>query len=114
MSNQNTLSAEDARKFIDDIDWKWTPGRQNSSVRSPDGNARRIKENAFRIKEAREQATLTPVSPEQIAKYANEFLAALGMPEVETPRFAFPPGLTDDELKKYLEENLYGPIRNSG
>lgn len=114
MSNRNKLSAEDARKFIDAADWKWKPGKQRSSVCVKDGNASRINEKAFRMEEARKQAALTPVPPEQIAKYANEFLSALGMPEVETPRFTFPPGLTDDELDRYLEENLYGPISGSG
>ncbi len=107
MNNQNKLSEKNAKEFIDDATWKSKPAPPHSSVWKDD-------KTPFRIVAARMQAALTPVSPEQIAKYANEFLAALGIPEVETPRFTFPPGLTDDELDKYLKENLYGPISDSG
>ncbi|WP_215523528.1 hypothetical protein [Varibaculum prostatecancerukia] len=114
MTNKNKLSPEDARKFINDDPWNWLPGRHCSSVRKRCSSVHLGEEEGIRILRAREQAALTPVSPEQIANYANEFLAALGIPEVETPRFAFPPGLTDDELDRYLEENLYEPISASG
>ena len=89
MSNQNTLSAKDARKkFIGNT---YRPMGKKASVRSGG-------ENACRIVEARNQAKLTPVPPEQIAKYTNEFLAALGMPKVESPRIEIPPELTNDEI----------------
>lgn len=71
-------------------------------------------ENAYRIVEARKQAALTPVPAEQITKYTNEFLAALEMPKVESPRIEIPPDLTNDEIEDYLEENLYSPICGSG
>ena len=70
MSNQNILSAEEARKkFIGNT---YRPMGKRASVHSGG-------ENACRIVEARKQAALTPVPPEQIAKYTNEFLAALRM-----------------------------------
>ena len=76
MSGQNILSAEDARKkFIGNT---YRPMGKKASVRSGG-------ENACRIVEARNQADRTPVSPEQIAKYTNEFLSVLGMPKVESP-----------------------------
>lgn len=104
MSDQNTLSAEDARKFIGNT---YRPMGKKASVRSGG-------ENACRIVEARNQADRAPVSPEQIAKYTNEFLSALGMPKVESPRIEIPPELTNDEIEDYLEENLYSPICHSG
>ena len=57
---------------------------------------------------------MTPVPPELIANYTNDFLAAFEMPKVESPRIEIPPELTNDEIEDYLEENLYSPICGSG
>lgn len=103
MGNFGKLSYEDARHFIDDIS---RPTGKYSSVR--------YCENAPRIVKAREQAKKQPVPPEEIINYVNEFLAALDMPTVESPRLDIPPGLTNDELEDYIDSHLYAPICDAG
>lgn len=97
------LSPEEARNLIADT---YKPVGRGSSVR--------YSKDAYRIVRAREQAKLKPVAPEIIARYVNEFLSALSMQTVESPRLELPPGLTDDELEAYIDSNLYARICSDG
>ncbi|WP_297723474.1 hypothetical protein [uncultured Mobiluncus sp.] len=103
MDNFRELSCEDARNLIG---YTCRPMGKYSSVR--------YCENAPRIVKAQEQAKKQPVPPEEIIKYVNEFLKALDMPTVESPRLDLPSGLINDELEDYIDSHLYAPICDAG
>lgn len=78
-------------------------GWAGSSVRyNPDSSSR--------IEKARQQAKMTTVPVETIAKYTNEYLAALGVEPVKKPKFDTPVDATDQELKKFLKTTLYETV----
>lgn len=81
-----------------------------SAPRGKGSSVRYHRDSSSRIEKARQQAEMSTVPVETIAKYTNEYLAALGVEPVKKPKFDTPVDATDQELEDFLKTTLYETV----